>query len=323
MVKFTSAISILFVSLATAAPVTQSETHAAVARTNGYIGYGSAEDYESVNNKDKRTNGYIGYGSAEDYEAVNSDKDKRTNGSSSVSRPFLPKNKSKTDSDIENETEKDDFNPQISRPRQRSRLHTIALWFGTIVILALSLHSLVILGVSAAVYVHNAALPPCYCGSSIKEALGLDCKYDSLSTSWLPPHCRDDELTALFEHAGPGPDGEWPYHAARNNQSKLYTINEVSYFAERPDLERVVFSTIDWHDKHCFYLLVKKLRGRVKMEYTGFPDSIAHAEHCATSMTKGIPGNKVVIGIFPGFGDPTPEEVRRAEMSSSVGRMIQ
>ncbi|KAH8167586.1 hypothetical protein CIB48_g664 [Xylaria polymorpha] len=79
MVKFINAISILFASLAIAAPVTQSETHAVAARTNGYIGYGSAEDYEAVNNKEKRTNGYIGYGSAEDYEAVNN-KDKRTNG---------------------------------------------------------------------------------------------------------------------------------------------------------------------------------------------------------------------------------------------------
>ncbi|KAI0865154.1 hypothetical protein F4860DRAFT_346240 [Xylaria cubensis] len=235
----------------------------------------------------------------------------------SVSKPFLPKNETETDSDIDSRKEENDTEFYLRGSRRRSRLHTAVLWLGRLVILALSLYSLITLSASAVKYIHNATLPPCHCGSSVQEARARGCKYDSLSTSWLPDHCRDDELTALFERAGPGPNGAWPYHASRNNQSKLYTIEEVSYFAEKPDRERIVFSTIDWHDKHCFYLLVKQLRGKSKMEYIGFPDATAHAEHCATAMTEGIPGNKVVIGVIVGFGDPTPEETRRFELTGS------
>jgi hypothetical protein len=55
--------------------------------------------------------------------------------------------------------------------------------------------------------------PPssCRCGESVAEALSLGCKYDSLAVAWLPPHCRDDELTAEFEAQGTGPNGSWTY----------------------------------------------------------------------------------------------------------------
>ncbi|KAI0841258.1 hypothetical protein F5Y06DRAFT_261012 [Hypoxylon sp. FL0890] len=186
-------------------------------------------------------------------------------------------------------------------------------WISRAVIIALALHSLVTLSISSVVYIRKAAMPPCYCGTSTVEALALNCKYDSLATSWLPPHCRDDELTRLFEHAGPGPNGEWLYHAFNTSGSRLYTLEEMAYLADKPDPERQAWSTIDWHNAHCFYTLVKQMRGKAKMEYTGFPDATAHGEHCAVAMTKGIPGNKIVIGMSPGFGDPRPGELRMME----------
>lgn len=151
-------------------------------------------------------------------------------------------------------------------------------------------------------------MPPCNCGSSIAEALTLDCKYDSLSTSWLPPHCRDDELTGLFEKSGPGPNGEWNYYASNLNASKIFTLEEMAHLAEKPDSERQAWATLEWHDKHCFFTLLKQVRGKVKMQYTGFPSATAHAEHCAMGMAEGRPGNQILVSMNPGFGDAKPDE---------------
>lgn len=51
----------------------------------------------------------------------------------------------------------------------------------------------------------------CSCGKSVAEAIANGCKYDLLASAWLPEQCRDDELTAEFNKAGPGPNGEWTY----------------------------------------------------------------------------------------------------------------
>lgn len=64
----------------------------------------------------------------------------------------------------------------------------------------------------------------CYCGKSIAEAKTMGCKYDALSSAWLPPHCRDDDLTAEFlAHE----DGPWEYWADQAH-TKLLTLEEVS-----------------------------------------------------------------------------------------------
>lgn len=40
----------------------------------------------------------------------------------------------------------------------------------------------------------------CSCGTSIAEALSKKCVFDPLVPGWVPPHCRDDELTEEFRH---------------------------------------------------------------------------------------------------------------------------
>ncbi|KAF2818570.1 hypothetical protein CC86DRAFT_433404 [Ophiobolus disseminans] len=42
----------------------------------------------------------------------------------------------------------------------------------------------------------NHRLHGCDCGETVAEAMALGCKFDALSMTWLPKHCRDDELTA-------------------------------------------------------------------------------------------------------------------------------
>ncbi|KAI1214206.1 uncharacterized protein F4807DRAFT_407079 [Annulohypoxylon truncatum] len=229
--------------------------------------------------------------------------------SSGSSEPFIPKPSKAEYSEVRTSDEEDP-NLFVSQTRPKSRLRTIFSWISKTIIIVLALHSLITLSISAAIRIREAALPACYCGTSTAEALAMGCKYDSLATSWLPPHCRDDELTALFERAGNGPGGAWLYHAANTSASRLYSLEEMAYLADRPDAERQAWSTIDWHNMHCFYTLVKQMRGRAKMEYTGFPDATAHAEHCAVAMTDGIPRNKIVIGMSPGFGDPRLGELR-------------
>ncbi|KAI1456426.1 hypothetical protein F4805DRAFT_432822 [Annulohypoxylon moriforme] len=229
--------------------------------------------------------------------------------SSGSSEPFIPKHSKDEYSEVR-ASDEEDLNLFVTQTQPKSRLRTILSWIIKAIILALALHNLVTLSISAAIRIRKAALPACYCGTSIAEALAMGCKYDSLATSWLPAHCRDDELTALFERAGNGPDGEWLYHASNTSSSRLFSLEELAYLADKPDPERQAWSTIDWHNMHCFYTLVKQMRGKaLKMEYTGFPTATEHAEHCAVAMTDRIPRNKIVIGMSPGFGDPRPGEL--------------
>ncbi|KAI1370366.1 hypothetical protein F4677DRAFT_364717 [Hypoxylon crocopeplum] len=228
--------------------------------------------------------------------------------SSSASEPFIPKHDKDGYSEARS-SDDEDADIFIPRTRPRGRLVTILSWISKVVIIALALYSVITLGISAADRIHKAALPPCYCGPTVTDAISKGCKFDSLATSWLPAHCRDDQLTALFEKAGPGPNGEWMYHESNSSSSRLFTIDEMALMADRADpKERDVWVTVDWHNSHCFYTLVKQARGKTKMEYTGFPSAQAHAEHCAVVMTERKAGKRILVQIEPGLGDPRPGE---------------
>ncbi|KAG9240415.1 hypothetical protein BJ878DRAFT_430339 [Calycina marina] len=71
----------------------------------------------------------------------------------------------------------------------------------------------------------------CNCGESVAEAKTMGCKYDSIMAAWLPPYCRDDDLTAEFEHAGFGLNGEWDYFSDIDKTRKM-TLEEVSMLAD-------------------------------------------------------------------------------------------
>lgn len=86
--------------------------------------------------------------------------------------------------------------------------------------------------------------------TTIQEARALDCVFDMLSLSWLPPTCLDDALTQEFATSGPGPDGEWDYWADANRSSPL-TLEEVAALAWRT--EGIVYTTMGFHVQHCSY----------------------------------------------------------------------
>lgn len=61
----------------------------------------------------------------------------------------------------------------------------------------------------------------CSCGTSMAEAMAMDCQYDILSSAWLPPRCRGEEVSAEFDKASPGPDGAWSYFADANGTNLI------------------------------------------------------------------------------------------------------
>ncbi|KAH8742626.1 hypothetical protein F5883DRAFT_668311 [Diaporthe sp. PMI_573] len=120
----------------------------------------------------------------------------------------------------------------------------------------------------------------CSCGATIQEARALNCAFDVLSLSWLPPTCRDDALTHEFATSGPGPDGEWDYWADANRTSPL-TLEEVASLAGRSD--GLVYTTLGFHVQHCSYYWRKYWRvvkgvGALAMEARY--DQESHVEHC-------------------------------------------
>ncbi|KAI2961720.1 hypothetical protein CBS147322_358 [Aspergillus niger] len=115
----------------------------------------------------------------------------------------------------------------------------------------------------------------CHCGNSTTEALTLGCKFDSLAAAWLPPHCRDDELTAEFERAGPNPDGSWTYYADDYHTVPM-AIEEVAALADNQSAR--VQMTRDWHVVHCLFYWRKMFRVR-ELEGVIVEPSFDHEEH--------------------------------------------
>lgn len=124
----------------------------------------------------------------------------------------------------------------------------------------------------------------CNCGETITEALSNNCKYDSLAAAWLPPACRNDNLTLAFEKAGSNPDGSWPYFADVNMTRPL-SLNEVSMLpvtrAGGGDAKNVFYTTHRWHLVHCMYywkkmFLSQEMGTTIERRY----NNVGHIEHC-------------------------------------------
>lgn len=168
--------------------------------------------------------------------------------------------------------------------------------FGVVILLV---SVLIALGIyTAKLYpLANRSLGPqpitCLCGSSTAEAEALGCKYDSLAACWLPDHCRDDELTAEFENAGSGPNGEWPYWADRNATRQL-SIKEVGLLADLSKHEAVFYSTFGWHVAHCAFYWRKEFRMRAKgLMLENRYDREDHVAHCYPIFMASIPVDSI------------------------------
>jgi len=97
----------------------------------------------------------------------------------------------------------------------------------------------------------------CHCGSSISEALSLECQFDTVSASWLPAQCRDDELAAEFDRAGPG--GKWEYWADMAMTRQLKP-EQVGALVDKLEDEAYVWVSWGWHVSHCSFYWRKQVR---------------------------------------------------------------
>ena len=100
-----------------------------------------------------------------------------------------------------------------------------------------------------------ASVDICDCGGSIAEAEAMGCKYDELAIAWLPPQCRDEELTSEFHQAGPN-NTLWPYFADQKATIPL-TLEEVALLS---DTGEPFYTTHYWYLVHCNYNWRKLLR---------------------------------------------------------------
>lgn len=137
-------------------------------------------------------------------------------------------------------------------------------------------------------------LNECDCGPTTADALARGCRYDSLSTAWLPPYCRDDELTAEFDRSGPGPEGSWSYFA---DEAGLLPLTP-SAVAALGEAGGSFWASRDWHVVHCLYYWRKYAR----MRRTGAVmearfDSEAHVEHCTRLIRKPAPDHFFLIEV--------------------------
>ncbi|KAK2591108.1 hypothetical protein QQS21_011196 [Conoideocrella luteorostrata] len=151
----------------------------------------------------------------------------------------------------------------------------------------------------------------CDCGATIDEAISMGCKYDNLSVSWLPPQCRDDELTAEFNNAGPG--GEWRYWADRN-QTQPLTIEEVGALAAKSIREAQFWTAFGWHVSHCSFYWRKEYRmreGGLQVEHRY--DRESHVKHCHMAFMARTPLNEPNTKAAVGLGGDKVGGVRTKE----------
>jgi hypothetical protein len=121
----------------------------------------------------------------------------------------------------------------------------------------------------------------CRCGNSIHEALKNKCVYDPLQLAWLPPHCRDDEITDAFRHAAPAMfNYTWPYYAVHDKNSRILTEEEVGQFAETG---QVYYAVHAHHLAHCIFNWMKEVRvPKTKITIPKRVRGLGHAAHCST-----------------------------------------
>jgi hypothetical protein len=142
----------------------------------------------------------------------------------------------------------------------------------------------------------DQVLKGCDCGASVAEAVSKGCKFDSLATSWLPDHCRDDELTSEFETLGDGPNGTWIYYADMDHTIEL---NRQQVGALADNTSSKVYLGVTYHKLHCVFYWRKQYRAKAKLNekiVEPMLDNEGHIEHCGeVLLRKGYSSSSPVL----------------------------
>lgn len=183
-----------------------------------------------------------------------------------------------TESDIGNEAE---FAASIRSRSQRSKYRRWCVFVTKSAIMVLALWSFFAFGaLSGSGEAFKAQMNPresCNCGNSVEEALNKGCKWDSISASLLPAHCRDEELLEEFNHDGENPDGTWNYWKDPHKEVRL---NDTGILEITAKVEPF-YASYRWHLVHCVYYwrkLERKPRTKITLEQDGFNEG--HIKHC-------------------------------------------
>ncbi|KAK1975433.1 hypothetical protein LZ30DRAFT_605642 [Colletotrichum cereale] len=138
----------------------------------------------------------------------------------------------------------------------------------------------------------------CSCGSSVAEAVSLGCKYDSLSSAWLPQHCRDDELTDEFNNQIPKEfGGSWPYYLDMNDTSRVVTEEEIAAQADRED---IYYTVHKYHIAHCIFNWMREHRAAEGRSFLPRGSSgIQHPRHCYDVVMLRNPLDTVNVAFTP------------------------
>ncbi len=200
----------------------------------------------------------------------------------------------------------------IGIPRKPSKLQSCSFFVSKLAIFGLALYGLNCLSLETSNFLKGIAKPAvCNCGSSISEAKSKNCKFDSLATSWLPPACRDDELTADFERSGPLVGGSWPYYKDLR-KTHLLSVEDLANMADNESGNRTYYMTTEWFIARCLFYWRKMERAerlgttieRSFLDTSIDGHTISTWQHCTNVYLEGTPREQISTAGSVGFGDP-------------------
>lgn len=198
-------------------------------------------------------------------------------------------------------------------PRRESKLHSYVKGLTKLLIMGFAIYGCFALSnpiFPMAKTTTEAAI--CNCGTSVTEAKSKDCKFDSLATAWLPPACRDDELTAEFERVGPLGNGTWPYYSDLRKEH-LLSVDELAAKADSKDEEaRRYYVTSEWFVARCLFYWRKIERAKTRgttieksyLDNSTHGHDVSNWHHCSDVYLARIPRDQIAAAGVVGFGDP-------------------
>ncbi|KAL5411101.1 hypothetical protein PMIN06_004606 [Paraphaeosphaeria minitans] len=157
--------------------------------------------------------------------------------------------------------------------------------------LALYLAAAALLGfLTSSVLSYISHLPPTklHCGSSYDEAQALGCKFDLLSSGWIPHQCFDESSETEYRewilNTNNSRRGPFPYFKDKELTQPIDGIDALSRY------ESLIYTTMEEHLAHCTQLMRRTHRAAVsgsrmaglnvdKDEVGAVVDS-SHIAHC-------------------------------------------
>lgn len=120
----------------------------------------------------------------------------------------------------------------------------------------------------------------------------MGCKFDLLSSAWLPDHCIDADLSREFAERGPNRIGSWVYYKDKTGSSEV-KLQDLGQYAERQG--DLFWTTHEWHIMQCVYNW-RKLHRPVTMEARYNTEE--YASHCAHTFLEYRPLQDIAFGQF-------------------------